>query len=202
MLWHLRAYRHPVFCRPASGRQQIVTAGRWSFWRQAQFVLARSTVTIRCVAGLLGGAKQTLKTNKDTQNKHKTNTFRHVVAFSAVDEQWFFFSRNIGHLTPKMIYFHYLIKCFPDQSIQKTFYLILKKEALWMRRQVVVDLLLLATDDRHKGRRYRRPSIFNIHKQNLVVVDSRNNSAGNSTPLLARSRGNVIQLDAKRITLP
>ena len=30
----------------------------------------------------------------------------------------------------KLMYFYYLIKYFPDQSIQKTFYLILKKEAL------------------------------------------------------------------------
>ena len=45
-------------------------------------------------------------------------------------KQCFFFSRNVGQVTPKIIYFHYLIKYFPDQSIQKTFYLILRKEAL------------------------------------------------------------------------
>ena len=33
--------------------------------------------------------------------------------------QCFFFSRNIGQVTPKIIYFHYLIKYFPDQSIPK-----------------------------------------------------------------------------------
>ena len=44
--------------------------------------------------------------------------------------QWLFFGRNIGQLTPKNIYFHYRRKCFLDQSIQKIFYLILKKEAL------------------------------------------------------------------------
>ena len=44
--------------------------------------------------------------------------------------QWLFFGRNIGQLTPKIIYFHYLRKCFLDQSIQKIVYLILKKEAL------------------------------------------------------------------------
>ena len=33
--------------------------------------------------------------------------------------QCFFFSRNIGWVTPKTIYFHYAIKCFPDQSIPK-----------------------------------------------------------------------------------
>ena len=46
------------------------------------------------------------------------------------DQQCFFFSRNIGKVTPKIIYIHYLSKYFPDQSVQKTFYLILKKEAL------------------------------------------------------------------------
>ena len=45
-------------------------------------------------------------------------------------QQCFFFSRNIGQLTPKIIYFHYLKKYFLDLSIQKTFYLILKTEAL------------------------------------------------------------------------
>ena len=44
--------------------------------------------------------------------------------------QCFFFSRNIGKVTPKMIYFYYLKKYFPDQSIQKTLYLILKTAAL------------------------------------------------------------------------
>ena len=44
--------------------------------------------------------------------------------------QWFFFSRNIGQLTPKIIYFHYLKKSFLDQSIQKKINLILKTEAL------------------------------------------------------------------------
>ena len=46
------------------------------------------------------------------------------------EDQCFFFSRDIAKVTPKIIYFYYLIKYFPDQSIQKTFYLILKKEAL------------------------------------------------------------------------
>ena len=44
--------------------------------------------------------------------------------------QWLFFGRNIGQLTPKIIYFHYLRKFFLDQSIQQIFYLILKTEAL------------------------------------------------------------------------
>ena len=44
--------------------------------------------------------------------------------------QWLFFGRNYGQLTPEIIYFHYLRKCFLDQSIWKIFYLILKKEAL------------------------------------------------------------------------
>ena len=43
--------------------------------------------------------------------------------------QCFLFSRIIGQLTPKIIYFYYLKKYFLDQSIQKIFYLILKKEA-------------------------------------------------------------------------
>ena len=40
------------------------------------------------------------------------------------------FGRNIGQLTPKIMYFHYLKKCFLDRSIQKIVSLILKKEAL------------------------------------------------------------------------
>ena len=43
--------------------------------------------------------------------------------------QCFFFSRNVGSVAPKIIYFHSLIKYYPDQSIQKTM-LILNKEAL------------------------------------------------------------------------
>ena len=41
-----------------------------------------------------------------------------------------FFSRNIGWVAPKIIYFQYLKKYFLDQSIQKIVYLILKIEAL------------------------------------------------------------------------
>ena len=33
--------------------------------------------------------------------------------------QCFLFSRSIGQVTPKIIYFHYLKKPFLDQSIQK-----------------------------------------------------------------------------------
>ena len=40
------------------------------------------------------------------------------------------FSRNIGQVTPEIINFHYLKKTNLDHSIQKTFYLILKREAL------------------------------------------------------------------------
>ena len=52
------------------------------------------------------------------------------ILIALVAEQWFFFSRNIGQVTPKIIYFHYLKNSFLDQSIQKIFYLILKTEAL------------------------------------------------------------------------
>ena len=31
--------------------------------------------------------------------------------------QWFLFSRSISYVTPKIIYFHYLVKYFLDQSI-------------------------------------------------------------------------------------
>ena len=41
------------------------------------------------------------------------------------------FSRNIGYFTPKTIYFYYLKKNL-DQSIQNTFYFVLKTEALDM----------------------------------------------------------------------
>ena len=51
----------------------------------------------------------------------------------------FLFSRNIGWLTPKIIYLRYLKKSFLDQSIQKTFYLILKKEALDGAQQGILN---------------------------------------------------------------
>ena len=41
-----------------------------------------------------------------------------------------FFKPNIGQFTPKIVYFHYLKKCFLAQSFLNTFYLILKTEAL------------------------------------------------------------------------
>ena len=44
--------------------------------------------------------------------------------------QCFFFSQNIGYVTPKISYFHYLQKYFLAQSIRKILYLILKKDAL------------------------------------------------------------------------
>ena len=37
-------------------------------------------------------------------------------------DQCLFCSRNIAQVTPKIIYFHYLIKFFPDQSIQKNIF--------------------------------------------------------------------------------
>ena len=46
------------------------------------------------------------------------------------------------------------------------------------------------------------PAFSGSTKQNLVVVDSRNNSAGNSRPLHTRSHGNVLQQYAIRVTLP
>ena len=71
------------------------------------------------------------------------------------------------------------------------------------RCQVAVGPLLLATDDWHDSRRYRRPSVFRMHKQNVVVVvDIRNNSDGNSRLLLVRSHRNVIiKKHAKIVTL-
>ena len=39
--------------RPAAN----LTAGRLPFWREAVFVLVQKAVTVRCVAGLPGGAK-------------------------------------------------------------------------------------------------------------------------------------------------
>ena len=61
--------------------------------------------------------------------------------------QCFFFGRNIGWVTPKTIYFHYLKKYFLDQNIQKIikFNLIYKAEALnvqrWFRHYLM-NLLL------------------------------------------------------------
>ena len=63
-------------------------------------------------------------------------------------EQCFFFSRNIGKVTPKMIYLDYLKKYFPDQSIQKTFYLILKTAALvWKVERIFKKKKLDETTD-------------------------------------------------------
>ena len=49
--------------------------------------------------------------------------------FGHPDHQYFIFSRNIGRVTPKIIYFHYLIKIL-DQSIQNILDWILKTETL------------------------------------------------------------------------
>ena len=46
--------------------------------------------------------------------------------------QCFFFSRNIGLVTPRIGYFYYQTEYFLDQRIHKIFYLILKTEALAM----------------------------------------------------------------------
>ena len=57
-----------------------------------------------------------------------------LVMWATSRTQWLFFGRNIGQLTPKITYFHYLRKKILDQSIQKTVYLILKKVALHVLR--------------------------------------------------------------------
>ena len=54
------------------------------------------------------------------------NTSQHGTA----QHQCFFFSRYIGYVTPKLMYFHYLKQYFLAQNIQIIFYLILKTEAL------------------------------------------------------------------------
>ena len=64
-----------------------------------------------------------------------------IVAYPPYPEQGFFFSRNIGQVTPKMIYFYYLKKQFLAQSIQKIFYLILKKDALTPNCQVCLHTM-------------------------------------------------------------
>ena len=57
----------------------------------------------------------------------------------------FFFSRNIGYVTLKIIYFHYLKKYLLDLSIQKKSNLILKTEALLIS-DLFVRLNLLFSD--------------------------------------------------------
>ena len=51
-------------------------------------------------------------------------------AYTSCSHQCFLFSRNIGKLTPKLVYFYYLKKNILDHSIQQIFCLILKKDAL------------------------------------------------------------------------
>ena len=46
------------------------------------------------------------------------------------NSQWFCFSWNIGQVTSKFFYFHYLDKCVPDQCVHKIVYLVLKTGAL------------------------------------------------------------------------
>ena len=52
-------------------------------------------------------------------------------------EQCFLFSRNMGHLTPENMYFHYVNKYLLNQRIQKRFCLILKTEALGLSTEAV-----------------------------------------------------------------
>ena len=45
--------------------------------------------------------------------------YQYIAEKDVLVTQCFVFRRNIGKVTPKIIYFHFLIKYFPDQSIQK-----------------------------------------------------------------------------------
>ena len=65
--------------------------------------------------------------------------FKPGTRFIMPARQCFLFSRIIGQLTPKIIYFYYLKKYFLDQSIQKIFHLILKKEPLLHIRPMIVS---------------------------------------------------------------
>ena len=74
--------------------------------------------------------------------------------------QYFFLRRNIGEVTPKVVFFHYLTKYFPDQSIQNTFHLILKTEAL-----VVVSNSIDSVES------YRTFLTREIQNQNILLLD-------------------------------
>ena len=52
------------------------------------------------------------------KKSHECHTYR---VASVQRYQWLFVGLNIGQLTPKIIHFHYLSKCFPDKCIQKHF---------------------------------------------------------------------------------
>ena len=66
------------------------------------------------------------------------------LTLNSMQLQCFLFSRNIGQLTLKIIYFHYLKESFLDQSIQGIFYLILKEEALCSSSQPLLVSCCLA----------------------------------------------------------
>ena len=60
-----------------------------------------------------------------SSSKHQQGMSKHLVSVSG-----FLSIRNIGQVSPKNIYFHYLKKYFLDQSVQKANCLILKTEVL------------------------------------------------------------------------
>ena len=70
----------------------------------------------------------------ETTGSHKP----HSPVLTAYRMQWFFSSRNIVYVTPRIIWFHYLQKKILDASIQRTFNLILKTAALviWLAEVV------------------------------------------------------------------
>ena len=73
-----------------------------------------------------------LKTkNKGKATRHHQHESKYHNHYGG--KQCFFFSRNIGGHTPKIIYVYYLKKYFLDESIQKNNNLVLKTEALAVR---------------------------------------------------------------------
>ena len=95
--------------------------------------------------------------------------------------QCFYFSRNLGYVTPKIIYFRYLKLSSLDQSVQKTVSLILKTEALeptlrvaWNRQDNSIDLAYLGVTRRNpvgamlgpepRADRPRKDKLRSLHK--------------------------------------
>ena len=72
------------------------------------------------------------------------STSTHIAGVNACTypQQCFFSSQHIGQVTPKIIHVHHLKKCFLDQSISKTLYLILKTAALVFKFSNTVSMLV------------------------------------------------------------
>lgn len=99
-----------------------------------QAALVRPCPIMRITAWIYTFWHEFSKMQIHTYQIHTKHTVRESVGNlhteQIVEKQWFLFSCNIGQVSSKIIYFHYLKKSILDQVSLKNTYLVLKKGAL------------------------------------------------------------------------